>query len=42
MGWPHSGHARSARSAAEGGGVFSYGPTDAGPATRMSDALNQA
>ncbi len=39
IGAPHSGHARSARSAALGGGVVSYGPTAAGPAARINVAL---
>jgi hypothetical protein len=42
IGAPHSGHARSARSATDGGGVVSYGPTAAGPAMRMSFAFSQA
>ena len=36
MGDPHSGHGRSVR---VGSGTVSYGPTDAGPAARMSVAL---
>lgn len=36
MGCPHSGHARSVRT---GSGSVSYGPTDAGPASRMSRLL---
>lgn len=34
--WPQSGQARSARA---GSGSLSYGPTDAGPASRMSRVL---
>ena len=41
MGAPQSGHARSARSATDGGGVVSYGPTAAGPALLTSQALSQ-
>lgn len=41
IGAPHRGHARSARSAGLGGGVFSYGPTDAGPANRIRFELIQ-
>lgn len=41
-GAPQSGHARSARSASVGGGVVSYGPTAAGPASRMSFVLSHA
>lgn len=33
MGCPHSGHARSVRT---GSGSCSYGPTEAGPAIRIS------
>ncbi|KJL22692.1 hypothetical protein RN50_01371 [Microbacterium foliorum] len=42
MGAPQSGQARSARCSALGGGVFSYGPTDAGPANRMRFVLIHA
>lgn len=42
IGAPQSGQARSARSATVGGGVVSYGPTAAGPATRMSLVFSQA
>ena len=41
IGAPHSGQARSARSAALGGGVFSYGPTEAGPARRTRLVFTQ-
>ncbi|ALX67144.1 hypothetical protein AB663_002862 [Microbacterium sp. XT11] len=41
IGAPQRGQARSALSAALGGGVFSYGPTDAGPAKRMRFRLIQ-
>jgi|GEM_PF-6840904 len=41
MGAPQSGHARSARSAGLGGGVFSYGPTEAGPANRIRFVFTQ-
>jgi len=33
IGAPHTGHGRSVRT---GSGVLSYGPTEAGPASRMS------
>lgn len=36
MGLPHSGHGRTVLS---GTGVVSYGPTDAGPASRISPEL---
>jgi len=39
IGEPHSGHGRPVRM---GSGVVSYGPTEAGPAMRMSDALIHA
>ena len=42
IGAPHSGHARSARSATAAGESSRTGPTAAGPARRMSFAFSQA
>ncbi len=39
IGAPHSGHGRSVRT---GSGVVSYGPTEAGPARRMSREFTHA